>query len=177
MKLAAETPFDNGLLRVRKQFEFAPAPEGFQVHCGVELSFSGSASVEVEVGLELVLNFLAPNEPDRYFETPEGRRKLCWGGTIAATSLRIVDEWQGVAAQIEASAARHIWVVPIETVSESEEGFERVYQGSQIIPVWSVRLDSESVWTTSVNLRIGPASPASVPSPGRENPSVGLPKL
>jgi alpha-amylase len=165
VKLAVETPIGNGVLRVRKQYEFTPALDGFQVHCGLELSYSGSASVEIEAGLELVLNFLAPNEPDRYFDTPEGRRKLCWGGTVAASSLRIVDEWQGVAAHIEAAAARHIWVVPIETVSESEDGFERVYQGSQIIPVWPVRLDSESVWTTSVNLRIGPASVASAAPP------------
>ena len=165
VKLAAETPFENGVLRARKQFEFGPAPGGFQVQCGIEISLSGSASLELEAGLELVLNFLAPDEPDRYFQTPEGRRRLYWGGTVPATSLHIVDEWQGVAAQIEAPGARHIWVVPIETVSESEEGFERVYQGSQIIPVWPVHLDSETIWTAGVNLQIGPAPSSSVPSP------------
>src|SRR2546426_8237225 len=28
------------------------------------------------------------------------------------------------------------WVVPIETISQSEAGFERVYQGSAILVVW-----------------------------------------
>jgi len=163
VRLAAATPFGDGVLRVRKQFDFAPAPEGFRVQCGIELAFSGSAPVEFQAGLELVLNFLAPDEPDRYFETPEGRRRLCWGGTIPVNSLRIVDEWQGVATQVDASAAAHIWVVPIETVSESEDGFERVYQGSEIIPVWSVRLGPESVWTATVNFRISPASSGSAP--------------
>jgi SepF-like predicted cell division protein (DUF552 family) len=43
--------------------------------------------------------------------------------------LRLVDEWQNVAATIEAPYAKEIWVAAIETISESEEGFERVYQG------------------------------------------------
>ncbi len=33
-------------------------------------------------------------------------------------------------------AASEFWIAPIETVSESEGGFERVYQGSQILALW-----------------------------------------
>ena len=51
-----------------------------------------------------------------------------------------MDEWQNVAASIEATYAKEIWVAPIETISESEEGFERVYQGSQILAVWPLEL-------------------------------------
>jgi len=51
-----------------------------------------------------------------------------------------VDEWQNVAATIEAPCAKEIWVALIETISESEEGFERVYQGSQILAVWPLEL-------------------------------------
>jgi len=28
------------------------------------------------------------------------------------------------------------WIIPIETISQSESGFERVYQGSAILAVW-----------------------------------------
>jgi hypothetical protein len=31
---------------------------------------------------------------------------------------------------------QEFWIAPIETVSESEGGFERVYQGSQILALW-----------------------------------------
>jgi len=30
------------------------------------------------------------------------------------------------------------WIVPIETISQSEAGFERVYQGSAILAVWKI---------------------------------------
>jgi len=47
-----------------------------------------------------------------------------------------------------------LWVAPIETVSESEEGFERVYQGSQIMGVWSVDLSSSETWSAETVLRV-----------------------
>ena len=59
--------------------------------------------------------------------------------------MRLADEWQNVAVEIEARGASQLWVAPIETVSESEEGFERVYQGSQILGVWNVDFSSGAV--------------------------------
>ena len=56
-----------------------------------------------------------------------------------ASELRIVDEWQAAAVSLQASNARQFWIAPIETVSESEDGFERIYQGSQILAVWPSR--------------------------------------
>jgi 4-alpha-glucanotransferase len=46
------------------------------------------------------------------------------------------DGWQRIRATLHAPASSEFWVAPIETVSESEGGFERVYQGSQILAVW-----------------------------------------
>jgi alpha-amylase len=104
-----------------------------------------------------VLNFLAPDEPDRVFETADGSHRLAWSGIASGPSLRVVDGWQNVAVAIEAPEARHYWIAPIETVSESEDGFERVYQGSQIMPVWTAHLLPGTAWTVEVVLRVGPA--------------------
>ena len=66
------------------------------------------------------------------------RKPLEWSGVVEGPRVRLVDEWQDVAVEIEARGASQLWISPIETVSESEEGFERVYQGSQIMGVWDV---------------------------------------
>jgi alpha-amylase len=68
-----------------------------------------------------------------------------------------VDEWQNVAATIQAPAATQFWVAPIETVSESELGFERVYQGSQILILWPVEIATGSPWRGEAVLRLAPA--------------------
>jgi len=97
---------------------------------------------------------LAPNEPDRYLEASgkEGasRHPIKWGGESKGSVIRAVDEWQNVSVRIEAPGAAKFWTVPIDTVSESEEGFERVYQGSQILAVWPVKLQTETEWSAEM---------------------------
>jgi hypothetical protein len=39
-----------------------------------------------------------------------------------------------------------LWRFPIETVSQSEGGFERVYQSSVVFPNWIIRLEPGEVW-------------------------------
>jgi len=151
-----------GELRCAKRFSFAHEQAGYRVDCASELSLSGVSAFRGQIGIEMILNFLAPEEPDRYFDTPSGRHPLRWAGALRSSELpsgklRLVDEWQNVAATIEAPSAAHFWISPIETVSESEEGFERVYQGSQILIVWPVELAPGASWRGEVALRIEPA--------------------
>ena len=42
------------------------------------------------------------------------------------------------------------WWAPIETVSNSESGFERVYQGSGLLLSWPVRLAEGERWARSI---------------------------
>jgi hypothetical protein len=65
----------------------------------------------------------------------------------------VVDGWQKAAVTLEAAGARNLWVAPIETVSESEGGFERIYQGSQISAVWPVELGPGSEFKAQLILR------------------------
>jgi alpha-amylase len=50
------------------------------------------------------------------------------------------NDWVGVAVEARPSPPADAWWSPIETVSNSESGFERVYQGSGLVFTWPVRL-------------------------------------
>src|SRR6266705_3024604 len=82
---------------------------------------------------------------------------LVWSGVVEGSHLRVVDEWQDVAVTIDAPGASQLWIAPIETISESEEGFERVYQGSQILAVWPAQLHSAAKWNAEAILHVTPA--------------------
>jgi alpha-amylase len=62
------------------------------------------------------------------------------------------DGWQKLRITLHAPGAENFWIAPIETVSESEAGFERVYQGSQILARW--RLSTQKVLSARVVWRI-----------------------
>ena len=175
-KLAIEAPLrqilagvDPGsMLRVEKVLQFENQDKGLGIRCRVELAPKQTAASQARsgaptqfaMGLELVINLLAPNVPDRYFEFAGERKPLEWSGVVEGHRVRLVDEWQDVAVEIEARGASQLWISPIETVSESEEGFERVYQGSQILGVWNVTVDPAQPWSAETAMRVSAARPA-----------------
>jgi alpha-amylase len=111
-------------------------------NCGIEcqssLSTERPCPTSISLGTELVINLLAPTAPDRYFLANGVRRSLDFRGEIDASNLTLVDEWQRVKISLDAQPRPRWWIVPIETVSQSELGFERVYQGSAILAVWKI---------------------------------------
>jgi 4-alpha-glucanotransferase len=146
------------LMRCTKRFSFAAGAKGYHLHCTSRLSSANAQARPALIGVEIVLNFLAPHELNRYFEISAGRHPLAWSAALSAAEvgprLKVVDEWQNVAATIEAPSAKELWITPIETISESEEGFERVYQGSQILAVWPIELGAGKPWTGEISLRV-----------------------
>ena len=137
-----------------KSFSFNPCPNGFEVACEIQLKFKELLEKPVAVGIESIINLLAPTEPDRFFETPSGRTNLRFSGTLPAPILRMEDGWQRIRVALHAPLSEGFWVAPIETVSESEEGFERVYQGSQILAVWRPPLTTQKVWSARLVWRL-----------------------
>jgi hypothetical protein len=138
----------------RKILSFSSTDEGFDINCDMTLGRNAPGTASVCVALEVIINFLAPSAPDRYFERQGQRFPLRWGSCVPAADLRVVDEWQGVAVNFDAPRARDFWIAPIETVSESEDGFERIYQGSQILAVWPIELAAGGEWTGTMSLQV-----------------------
>jgi alpha-amylase len=98
---------------------------------------------------------LAPDAPDRYFLARGVRRPLEFRGEIEAPRLELVDEWQRVRIRLEADPTPRWWVAPIETISQSESGYERVYQGSAILAVWKIEPPSWREITCTLRAEIG----------------------
>lgn len=146
----------DGALRAVKTFSFSGSADGFSIACDLELANRCAKPHQLQIGLEVVINLLARNEPDRYFETGGRRHPLEWAAAVPASELRLIDAWQKIALTLEAPQAHQFWIAPIETVSESEEGFERVYQGSQILVVWPAELGAQATWKGRVVLRVAP---------------------
>jgi len=154
LTLQGRTDSASAKLLLLKQFTFNPAANGFETGCVITLKFKEVLEKPVAVGIESVINLLAPTEPDRFFETPLGKKNLRFSGSMPGPILRMEDGWQRVRISLHAPLVEDFWVAPIETVSESEEGFERVYQGSQILAVWRPPLTTQKTWSTRLVWRI-----------------------
>ena len=139
-------------LSLTKRLTFGPAPNGCEFACELGLKMKETLDRPLMIGLESIINLLAPTESDRFFDLPGERKNLRFSGEVTGPLLRMEDGWQRVRIAIHAPNTENFWIAPIETVSESEEGFERVYQGSQILARWKV--STEKIWSARLVWRI-----------------------
>ena len=106
-----------------------------------------SGSVDLWFGAEFNVGLQAGNAPDRYYYLDDGPildRVLRSKGELEnIRALGLKDEWLGVDVRIETDTATSYFRFPIETVSLSEGGFERIFQSSVVIPHWKFTLEHE----------------------------------
>src|SRR4029450_13196972 len=83
------------------------------------------------------------------------------------TNLGLIDEWLGIDVGLKISRPTSIWTFPIETVSQSEGGFELVHQSVCVIPHWLVRGDASGKWSVTGRLTAGTGLAESRMQPGQ----------
>lgn len=116
-------------------------PPGQPVHFGVEFNFSG-----MPAGIH-----------DRYFHDAFGRSLGdlgAWLDLADVDSLALTDEWLGIDVELRADQRTNFWTFPIQTVSQSEGGFELVHQSVVVLPHWHVVADRDGRWSATMTLAI-----------------------
>jgi alpha-amylase len=107
-------------------------------------------------GPEFNFALLGGDSPDRYY-IADGEKTaepaLNSTGVLARIkALGVVNEWDKFKAEVIVPQATEFWRFPVETVSLSEAGFERIYQSSVIIPWFDVRLKAGETVTYNIDL-------------------------
>jgi hypothetical protein len=82
------------------------------------------------------------------------------GAASAISRLAQGNDWLGISMETVATPTADAWWAPIETVSNSEGGFERVYQGSCLLLSWPLDLAPGAALTVAVEQRVTVAEDA-----------------
>ncbi|MCH2113562.1 MAG: DUF1926 domain-containing protein [Pirellulales bacterium] len=104
---------------------------------------------------ELNFSGLPSGADDRSFRDSQGNFLGQLGAQLDlydADHLGLVDEWLGIDVGLAFDRPTAIWTYPVETVSQSESGFELVHQSVAVVPHWNLVPDVNGCW--SVTLRI-----------------------
>jgi alpha-amylase len=130
-------------LSVQKTVTLVDGSETFDVAYAV--TNREQQAVDLWFGIEWCFGSMAGDAPDRYYEFDShqipDRRLRSIGEEEDVRNIRLVDRWLKLQAGLALSVPATVWRFPIETVSLSEGGFERIYQGSVVIPQWRFRLE------------------------------------
>ncbi len=141
-------------MTVRKMYQVTEREAAVGVAYAIEND--GEAPLTVRFGVELNLTLLAGNDPQRYYEWPgSDRLRLCERGQCqGADRFSMVDEWSRLRVTLRLDRRGDIWYMPVETVSQSEDGFERTYQGSALLASWLFTLTPKVAEEVEVSLEI-----------------------
>ncbi len=116
-------------------------PPGQPLHFAVEFNFAG----------------LPAGADDRYFYG-HARQRFGQLGTrldlAGARELGLADEWLGIDVHLMLSRPSGLWTFPVESVSQSEGGFELVHQSVAVVPHWFVEADADGRWSVNMHLAI-----------------------
>ena len=119
------------------------------------LRWSGEAPLEARWAVQCNLALSAGEAPGRYFRVA-GHPSLGSRGRLeAASGLAMIDEWLGCELALTCTTPAAVAWAPVETVSLSETGFERIYQGSAVLFSWPLGLAPGQTWETSLRVRVG----------------------
>jgi len=136
----------NGLhtpIRVTKTFKFEKDSDEMVTKYVIEKT-NDLESMKLKFGVELNYSLLAGDAPDRYYKFSgidlENNRLNSAGEVKSVKTVELIDEWQKIGIRIDLDKEADILRFPLETVSLSEYGFERIYQSSVVIPCFDFEL-------------------------------------
>ncbi len=109
-----------------------------------EIENLGDTPLEGRFGIEMNMTLLAGNAPDRYYllngNPPEESALISVGETRNISSIQLRDDWNGLSMEISTDQSALLWRFPIESVSMSEAGIEKIYQSSCMLILWDMQL-------------------------------------
>jgi 4-alpha-glucanotransferase len=123
------------------RYDLEDLPVGMPIHFAVEFNLAG----------------LPGGADDRYYYDHTGQRQGRLDETLNqphCERIGLVDEWLGVDVALEFPMPCSCWAFPIETVSQSEGGFETVHQACCVVPHWEFVVPEDGRWSVELTLGI-----------------------
>jgi alpha-amylase len=141
VRLTKEITLEPGSETLDIRYLLEGLPREGRLHFAVEFNFAG----------------MAAGADDRYFYH-DGRQRAGQLQTLqdltGVDRIGLVDEWLGLDASLSLSRRGGIWAFPIQTVSQSEGGYELVHQSTAVMPHWLVDPDGQGRWEVRIGMRL-----------------------
>jgi len=141
---------------VNKVYRFAP--DAGKIDVRLAITNGGDAPLNVLWAEEMNFTLLAGDAEDRYYVSPalngDTPRMNSQGALDKVKEFGLRDDWYQFQLTLRFGKAVGLWRYPVETISQSEDGFERTYQGSCLLAHRALKLKpgagEEFKWTLSL---------------------------
>lgn len=122
-------------IRITKTFTVHPLSADFEVDWTI--ANLSDHPLDLWLGIEYNMSLLAGNDPDRYYVIGGKKPDNCVLNSIGQShdiyEFGLIDKWSSIGIIVDGSKRIDLWRFPVETVSQSEGGYERTYQSSALL--------------------------------------------
>lgn len=145
-------------LRLEKEIRIRPGSPDAEAH--YTLTNTSHLTLTPHFAVETVWGLLGGNGPSASAvvagQPPFGLSAPVATPATEEIALRL--GWLHMEIGLHFSRPAELWLFPLETISNSESGFERIYQGTCLLARWRLELPPGAMWT--VALRCEPRTTA-----------------
>ncbi len=138
-------------VRVVKQYEISTGGETLAVH--YRLSHQQGTAVNLHFGVELGLgSYTWPVNESNLYAGDHPHRLDAAIEFASCAQVALVSRLYDFALRINVDQTADWWSHPLYTVSLSEGGFEKVFQGIILLPRWRIALAPGATWNVTIKL-------------------------
>ncbi|MDR0521081.1 MAG: DUF1926 domain-containing protein [Planctomycetaceae bacterium] len=149
-------------------YRLSQLPKDYRIHFAVELNFAGMPggaedrffhSGQFPAGGSPGQNLSADNRP-----LPAACQRF---GNLSTnldltdgTEIGLYDDWLGLDIRVKTNRPTDFYAFPVETVSQSVEGFELVHQSVALQPHWRFVADESGIWSVEMQIEVDTSAAA-----------------
>jgi alpha-amylase len=145
---------------IRKSFTLSPDQAEIIAH--YQITNDGQEELNGWFGVEFNFTMLAGDAEDRYYYSPDqtivSPRLRSEGELNDVHTFGMRDDWFRFQLEMSFEPSATVWRHPIESISQSEDGFERTYQGSCLLANWALCLGGGKSVEYSIRVNITPTA-------------------
>jgi alpha-amylase len=138
---------------VKKVLIFSPQFPRIDVE--YEVSTRGGEAIECLFGSEWNVTLIDGHHPHKFYEASGISGESCFldsEGVAESKEFRLVDDTLGFRLSFDFPVPARIWRRPLYTVSQSEKGLGKSYQGSALVFHWPIRCVPNEVWRGKIEV-------------------------
>jgi len=122
-----------------------------------QIANKGENPTELWFGSEFNFSFSSPEDKECYYYFPDGEERKTFssfGEIFDLKKIGMHDEHYRVNITLEIEPHCSLWHFPIETISEGDAAYERMYQQSVVFPHWKLNITPGAEQTITLKLKI-----------------------
>ncbi len=143
-------------VRVVKRFTFVHGSDAYL--CSYTVHNQSVMPVDVRFAVELAVGFDGGQNLDYCWLAINGGEEKKSLAAVAVyddiTRHSAFTTLRSMALTTDVDQPCALWTYPLETVTNSEAGYERGYQGTVLLHVWTLHLEPQADWTGNIRQRV-----------------------